>query len=240
MSRGKVALITGASGAVGKAVALRLARAGWNITLLARDRDRLTTVARLLRDLPGAATAISADVSAETEVDAAFRESLEVWGSLDCVVNCAAVGYHAPIQAGPSTEWRDMLLTNVLGIANCMRAALLSFDEDGGDIINIGSTSDHRVPPGGGMYAATKFAVRALTEALRQELANSGSGTRVTLISPGRLESPDFAKRWGAAAPQGTPQLAPVHVAELVAQIISAPRDLRLDNVVLRPAGQVR
>jgi NADP-dependent 3-hydroxy acid dehydrogenase YdfG len=234
---GKAALVTGASGAVGQAVAVQLAGAGWNVTLVGRDRERLRASEQVVG---GSATAVVADVATEAEIDAAFRESVRTWGSLDCVVNSAAVGYHAPVDTGTSAEWREMLLTNVLGVAHSMRAALRHFPEDGGDIINIGSTSDHRVPPDGGMYAATKFAVRALTEAMRQELARHESRTRVSLISPGRLDSPAWADRWGVADSERTPQLSPIRVAEVVAQILLTPRDVRLDNVILRPTAQVR
>ena len=103
----------------------------------------------------------------------------------------APLALHAPMIDGRREDWEEMFEVNVLGLASCCQKALGAFSsEAGGQIINISSMSGHRVPPTGGVYASTKFAVRALSDALRSELRAAGNPTRVSCISPGFVDTP--------------------------------------------------
>lgn len=243
---GKVALVTGASSGIGKSIALALGRRGAGVTLVARRAERLEEVAAEMRHAGGEAFVAPADVRSEEELCRSFDESQSHWGRLDALVNGAGVGRSETYRDGPSEAWREMLEVNVLALAVASREALRRFDPaQGGHIVNISSMAGHRVPPGGGFYAVTKFAVRALTETLRLQLRATGSPSRVSAISPGLVDTDffqNFDERDRAKARERLSQLRvldPDDVAAAVVYVLEAPAHVAIHDILLRPNEQV-
>jgi 17beta-estradiol 17-dehydrogenase / 3beta-hydroxysteroid 3-dehydrogenase len=244
---GKVALVTGASSGIGHAIAQMLATAGLHVMLCARRRERLETLAESLRARAPASRILVQECDVRDEagirraVDAARREL----GGIDVLVNSAGLGRRAPLVTGTTEDWKEMLEVNVLGLCVFTREAVADMRSRGdqGHVFHISSMSGHRVPGRGGMYSATKFAVRALTEALRQELRAAGSRIRVTSISPGFVET-EFAEVFhgdpdAARETYGRyPCLQPADVASTVRHALLAPSHVQFHDILLRPTEQ--
>ncbi|MCP5540074.1 MAG: SDR family NAD(P)-dependent oxidoreductase [Akkermansiaceae bacterium] len=243
---GKVAFVSGASSGIGRAIAIALGAAGARVALCARRRDRLEAVAKTIADAGGEAWVETADFLHVNEIDAAIRGAADRWdGRLDILVNAAGVGRQARLMDGDTADWREMLEVNVLALAVACREALKFFPESGGQIVNLSSMSGHRVPGRGGFYAATKFAVRAMTEGLRQELRAAGNPTRVGSVSPGFVDTEmldDYfrpgtggATRYGSI---GYEILKPEQVAAVVMSLLALPAAAEITDVLMRPTAQ--
>lgn len=244
---GRVAMVTGASSGIGEAVARALAEAGAHLVLLARREDRLRALAQsLVTGLPGAQVlAQPCDLRDEAQILAAFAAARERFGGIDLLVNNAGLGRSAPLSSGATEDWREMLEVNVLGLCICTREAVSDMRSRGdrGHVVHVSSMAAHRVPHGSGVYSATKFAVRSLTEGLRRELREAGSQIRVSAISPGfvRTEFAEVFHRDPSAAEQTYgrfPVLEPQDVAEAVLYVVSAPPHVQVHDVLLRPTEQ--
>ncbi len=237
---GKTALVTGASSGIGRAIARILDENGVRVTLTARREDRLNEAAAGLEF----ANCVVADFRDETQISAAVRQTAETRGRLDILVNSAGLAKQAGLSDGATRDWREMLETNVLGLAIASREALQFFDSrEGGHIVNICSMSGHRIPGKGGFYAATKFAVRAMTEGLRQELRLAGNPTRVSQISPGFVDTELLDIYFQSAgsdryAAVDYPILKPEDIAKTVLHVLSAPPHVDVTDVLVRPTAQ--
>lgn len=241
--KGRVAVVTGASSGIGYAVAADLARAGMRVVAVARRRERLDA---LVRELPDAEVlALPADLRAEEQILGLFEQVRRDLGGVDVLVNNAGLGHSATLWEGPTDKWREMLDVNVLALCVCTREALQDMrrrDVDG-HVVHIGSMAGHRVPPGSGFYSATKFAVRALTEALRQELRAAGSQIRVTAISPGFVET-EFAGLFHGSEDTAKevysryPTLQSDDIASAVRYALSAPAHMQVHDILIRPTDQ--
>ncbi len=243
----KTAVVTGASGGIGYITALRLAREGMNVIACARSEDKL---AKLTADAAGASgelEAVACDLKREDDIQKLFATTGERFGGCDVLVNNAGLGHHAPLMSGSSDHWREMLDLNVLALCICTREAIAQMRErgDDGHVIHISSMAAHRVPGGSGVYAATKYAVRALTEGLRQELRHAKSQIRVSAISPGYVET-GFAAHYHRSeeAAEKTygkfPCLQSEDVAEAVVYTLSQPPHVQIHDVLMRPTDQER
>jgi NADP-dependent 3-hydroxy acid dehydrogenase YdfG len=245
--RGRVAVVTGASAGIGRATAARLARGGMKVALFARRLERLEALAA---ELEGAAAGtellpVAVDLRDEGQILAGFEAVRARWGGVDVLVNNAGLGRAAPLTTGATEDWREMLEVNVLGLCNCTREAVADMRRRGdeGHVLHVSSMAAHRVPPGSGVYSATKYAVRSLTEGLRQELHELGSGVRVTAVSPGFVET-EFAANYhrdpaAAEATYGRYRvLDPEDVAEAIAYALSQPRHCQVHDVLMRPTAQ--
>ncbi|MEX2579233.1 MAG: SDR family NAD(P)-dependent oxidoreductase [Verrucomicrobiales bacterium] len=237
----KRALVTGASSGIGRAIACELGGRGCRVALLARRADRLHETAALLE--PGTATVHPVDLADVGKTQKVVAEAAAALGGLDIVVNAAGVGRQAKLIDGPVEDWKDMLDINVMALAVVTREALPFFPAAGGHVVNIGSLSGHRVPGRGGFYAATKFAVRAMTEGLRQELRERNDLTRVSSISPGFVDT-DLLDEYFSGGDQskqdaiGYPILKPEEVAELVIRQLTMPPTAEVTDILVRPTGQ--
>ncbi len=242
----KVALITGASAGIGWAVADALATAGYRVVITARRLDRLNALKDKL-DASGASVDVfQADARDESKLRALFSYIKREYGRLDVLVNNAGLGRNAPLLSGETNAWREMFDVNVIALSICTREAvtLMKTNGDRGQIVHISSMSGHRVPTGtGGMYSATKHAVKALTEALRRELRAMGSHIKVTAISPGFVET-EFAevmsgsRETAEAVYARFPCLQPADIAATVMHILSQPDHVQIHDVLLRPTQQ--
>ena len=239
--KGRVALVTGASSGIGAAIAERLLAAGMKVALLARRAERLEALASR-----GEALVVRCDLRDTDALEGAFETIRERWGGVDVLVNSAGLGHDAPLTSGSTEAWREMLEVNVLALAVCTREALADMRRrgDDGHVIHIASMSAHRVPGGSGMYSATKFAVRSLTEGLRKELRELGSGCRVTAISPGNVATEfhqvcfgDEAIAQRIYADSGA--LDAADVADSVMHALSAPATVEVHDILMRPTRQV-
>jgi 17beta-estradiol 17-dehydrogenase / 3beta-hydroxysteroid 3-dehydrogenase len=241
--RGRVALVTGASSGIGRAVAAALAALGLRVAAAARRVERLEE----LRAEVGAAELLplGVDLREEEQILQMFERVRAEWGGVDVLVNNAGLGHDAPLIGGSTAEWREMLEVNVLALCVCTREAILDMRRSGaeGHVVHVSSMAGHRVPPGSGVYSATKFAVRALTEALRQELRHDHSRIRVSAISPGYVET-EFAERYhkSQAAAEKTygrfKVLEPLDVANAVRFVLESPPHMQVHDILLRPRDQ--
>jgi short-subunit dehydrogenase len=181
--RGRVALVTGASSGIGAATARALAEAGMRVALCARRKDRLEQVAALIAERGGEACVHVVDVTDPVAVRAMVEAVDARWGRLDVLINNAGRGLAAPLEQTSAEELRALMELNVVAALGATQAALLIMRRQGsGHIINVSSVLGRRAAPYRSAYSATKFALGALSEALRVELV--GTGIRVTVVYP--------------------------------------------------------
>jgi 17beta-estradiol 17-dehydrogenase / 3beta-hydroxysteroid 3-dehydrogenase len=243
--QGKTALVTGASSGIGRATALRLAREGLNVVACARRAAELDALAAEAKGASGAMLARTCDMRSEADLLALFSAARERFGGVDVLVNNAGLGHDAPLTSGSTEHWRDMLEVNVLALCIATREAIADMRRrgDSGYVIHVSSMAAHRVPRGSGVYAATKHAVRALTEALRMELHAAESGIRVTSISPGFVET-GFAALYhrDAGAADATygryPCIQPDEIADAVVYVLSQAPHVQVHDILMRPTRQ--
>lgn len=241
----RVALVTGATGGIGRAVALRLGAMGMQVAFCGRRRALLDGLQAEFAALEQACLPIEADLRREADILRMFSEVRAAWGGVDVLINNAGLGHKAPLMSGDTAQWREMLDVNVLALCVATREAVSDMQrrEVAGHVVHIGSMSGHRVPGGSGVYAASKFAVRALTEGLRQELRAAGSPIRVSSVSPGFVET-GFAevyhgdKQAGRRTYDALQCLQADDIAEAVAWIVGAPPHVQVHDVLLRPTQQ--
>ncbi|MDF1738236.1 MAG: SDR family NAD(P)-dependent oxidoreductase [Verrucomicrobiales bacterium] len=239
---GKRAIITGASSGIGLAIARELARNGVSVALLARRERRLEkNVSKIVED-GGIADFVTVDLCDEEANCAAIAAAASKLDGLDILVNAAGLAKQANLSDGDSGDWKAMLNLNVLALAVATREALPYFPEEGGHIVNISSMSGHRVPGKGGFYSATKFAVRAMTEGLRQELREAGNPTRVSSISPGFVNTELLDHYFGGEKTAyeriGHPILEPEEIADLVLHQLTLPKTVEVTDILVRPTAQ--
>lgn len=242
--RGRAVVITGASSGIGAATARAFARAGGRLVLGARRLDRLEALAAELRAAGGEAIPRRCDMRREDDVVALVATAVRAFGGVDVLVNNAGLGRAAPLAASGSAPWREMLEVNVLGLCIATREAVQDMERRGvaGHVVHVSSMAAHRVPgPAAGMYAATKFAVRALTEGLRQELRAKQSPIRVTAVSPGHVET-EFARVFSGddSVYRTMKVLDADDVARAILWVVSQPPHVEVHDVLVRPTAQRR
>jgi NADP-dependent 3-hydroxy acid dehydrogenase YdfG len=241
---GKVALVTGASSGIGRAVARALSGAGMKLGLFARRMEHLTALERELAVSGGEVLCLVADLLDEEQALFALRALERRFGGVDVLVNAAGLGHVAPLRSGATAKLREMLEVNVLALSVMTREVVRGLEARGaaGHIVHVSSMSAYRVQRDAGMYAATKHAVRALTEGLRQELRAAGSPTRVSAVSPGDTETEFMERMLGAKAARAARpawrQLDPEDVARAVLFILSQPPHVEIHDILLRPTAQ--
>jgi NADP-dependent 3-hydroxy acid dehydrogenase YdfG len=238
---GRVAAITGATSGIGEATALALAGAGAAVALAGRRADRLEALAERIEGAGGRALAVPTDVSDEAQARAMVERTVRELGGLSILVNNAGVMLLGPFGSGQRADYRQMIEVNLLGAITATEVFLDQLKAGGGDIINISSVAGRTARSGNGVYAATKWGINGWSESLRQELLPD---VRVTLVEPGVVatELPNHITH--ADTKQGVQQLydkaevTAEDVAEIIAFILSRPRRLAINEILLRPAGQ--
>ena len=228
MADAPVLLITGASSGIGAATARRAVEAGYRVVLGARSEDRLRDLAQELGGDERAA-AIRCDVTEWDDQQALVAGALERFGRLDAALANAGFGAKRGFLEESVEHWRAMIDTNVYGVALSIRAALPHFREAGrGHMLLMGSVAGRRALPGS-LYAATKWAVTAMGEGLRQEVWDTD--IRVTLIEPGMVATPFFSDRVEDA-------LEADDIARAVVYALSQPPHVDVNEVLIRPVRQ--
>ncbi len=243
---GKAVAITGASSGIGEATALTLARAGASVALGARRKDRIDALAARIEDGGGTAVAFEVDVTDKSAARGFVEAANERLGRLDTLVNNAGVMLLGPVEQSSSDDWRTMLNVNVLGLLYCTSAALpIMRAQEGGDIVNISSVAGRFARAGNAVYAATKFAVGAFSEGLRNEVTEGG--IRVTLIEPGFVDTELQSHNTGVVLEtleSMREQLGEVLRAQDVANgilyAVSQPPHVSINEVLIRPTRQTR
>jgi NADP-dependent 3-hydroxy acid dehydrogenase YdfG len=246
---GTVALVTGASSGIGEATAKRLAAEGAAVAVGARRVDRLENLVAEIADAGGAAVAIEADVTERAQAEDLVERTVRTLGRLDTVVNNAGVMLLGPALDAPIEEWERMVDLNVKGLLYVAKAALphlLKFADEGPrmvtDLVNISSVAGRRARSGSAVYNATKFGVGAFAEALRQEVTERH--VRVSLVEPGAVATelashnrPEVLEaingRFG-----GLERLEATDIAETISFIITRPRHMAINEVLVRPTEQ--
>lgn len=239
----RVALVTGASEGIGRALAVLLANHGMKVIGCARNLSRVQEAAAAVDSATGCIEAVQCDISDEAAVMAMFEGIRAKHGRLDVCVNNAGVGFSTSLLEASANELRTMTDVNMIGLCVCTREAVKLMREaniDDGHIVHISSMSGYRVVPGTkmGFYSATKHAVRALTEALRLELRDIKSNIRVSEVSPGLVKTEFMARSGSGATYEGRPVLSAEDVAEAVKYILAAPAHVQVHDVLMRPTQQ--
>ncbi|EAT37326.1 AAEL010677-PA [Aedes aegypti] len=238
---GKVAVITGASSGIGAAIAKQLANAGMVVIGLARRVER---VEELKKHLPVEAAsrlhALKCDVSKEESVSSAFEEIQRKFSGVDVLVNNAGIVKHTLLLCDDDfQQLRDLMDTNVMGLALCSRKAFKSMKERcvAGHIIHINSVAGHTVSkfPHMNMYAASKHAVTAITETMRNEIRELGSKVKVTSISPGVVKT-EIVR--GLHSSEEFPMLESEDIAQAVLYVLGTPPHVQVHELTIKPVGE--
>lgn len=231
---GKRIAVTGASSGIGAAIT----------KLLVAEGAQVFGLCRKIAKIPEGAAKVSCDLSQPERIGHAFEIIEEAVDGLDALVNNAGLAWLARVSDGDPNQFAEMWQVNVHGLVIATQQALRMFPKSGGRIVNVSSMSGHRVPPTGGFYAPTKFAVRALTESLRCELASDGSPHQVATVSPGFVDTPLLDNYFAGRAEElaklraNTAMLHPDDIAQAVHSILAAPAHVSVGDIQLRPAGQ--
>ena len=240
---GKVVVITGASSGIGGATARLLAAQGAKVVLGARRKDRIDALVAEIRGGGGTASGFQTDVTRRDQVDALIAGALREHDRIDVVVNNSGIMPIAPLAARKVEEWDRMIDVNIKGLLYGVAAVLpIMQRQQQGQIINIASVAGFKVfAPGGTVYSATKFAVRAITEGLRIEL--KAEHIRTTMISPGVVATELPESSSDEATRQHLRDLykiaVPVEsIAQAIAHAINASAEVDVNEIVIRPTVQ--
>ncbi|MBA8902923.1 SDR family oxidoreductase [Phyllobacterium sp. P30BS-XVII] len=237
--KGKVVAITGASSGIGEATAKVLAAAGAHVVIGARRVDRLQQLAREISEAGGTVRTRRLDVTDQSDVQGFVDFAKSEFGRLDVIINNAGVMPLSPLEALKVNEWDQMIDVNIKGVLYGIAAALPHMKRQGsGHVINVASIGGHSVSPTAAVYCATKFAVRAISDGLRQETDQ----LRVTIISPGTTTSEladnisdplarDAMKAWRAIT------ISSEAVANAILYAISQPEDVDVSEIIIRPTA---
>ena len=235
----KVILVTGASSGIGEAIARDLGASGAKVLLGARRIDRVKAIAADIVKAGGIAEPRALDVTDRASMAAFAQAALEAWGRIDVLVNNAGVMPLSPLAAGKQEEWERMVDVNIKGVLWGIGAVLPVMEAQGsGQIINIGSIGGLSVVPTAAVYCATKFAVRAISDGLRQESTN----IRVTCVNPGVVES-DLAatithkETMAMMDAYRAIALQPSDIARAVRHVIEAPPGVDTSEITIRPTA---
>jgi NADP-dependent 3-hydroxy acid dehydrogenase YdfG len=229
-----VTLITGGSSGIGAAAARQLLNLGHSVTVTARNADRLDSFAASV-GRPAELLTVAGDASDPAAVQDAVDATLKTFGQLDNAVANAGFATHDSLDDGDPEGWRSMILTNVLGPALLIRAALPALKVSRGRIVLVGSVAGHVHTPGN-IYGATKFAVTGLAENTRQLVTGDGIG--VTLVSPGAVET-HFSDPVGGLAP-GRERITADQLAASIVWALTQPDGVDINTLIVRPIGSPR
>lgn len=242
MSIDQVVVITGASSGIGRSTALHLASRGAKVVLGARRETQLRALAQEIEAAGGQAVYRSTDVTRRQDLQALVDTGVDRFGRVDVIVNNAGIGPLSRFDELRVEDWDAMIDVNIRGVLYGIAAALPVFRRQGsGHVINIVSTAGLRIVPTQGVYAATKNAVRTLTEALRQE---AGPTLRVTQISPGFVatefasSNTDASTRAAVEKQMGEMAIGPDAIARCIAFALEQPREVDVGTIVVRPTAQ--
>jgi len=240
--QGKVVVITGASSGLGEATARHLASLGATVVLGARRGERIQSIAETLQQQGSQALAVLTDVTQREQVQHLVDSAVQAFGRIDVMINNAGLMPSSPLERLKVEDWDRMIDVNIKGVLYGIAAALPYMQKrKAGHIINVASVAGHKIRAGGAVYAATKHAVRALSEGLRQEV--KPYNIRTTIISPGAVATelpesitePDIAQAIHKVYEVAIPAEA---FARAVSYAMSQPDDVDINEILFRPTRQ--
>lgn len=237
--RNKVVVITGASSGIGEATARRLAEAGASVMLGARRTDRLEKLAADIRAAGGRAEYRRLDVTDRADMAAFIDQARQSFGRVDVIVNNAGVMPLSPLDAGKVEEWDRMIDVNIRGVLHGIAAGLPLMRAQGfGQFVNVASIGAHAVFPTAAVYCATKYAVWAISEGLRQE----NDKIRVTVVSPGTTESELADTITHAGSAEGMKSFRAITIpaaaiADAIVYAIGQPDSVDVSELIVRPTA---
>lgn len=232
----KVILITGASSGIGEGIARELGAAGAQVLLGARRGDRINAIAADICNAGGIADARELDVTDRQSMADFVQSALDKWGRVDVLINNAGIMPLSPLAAGKLDEWERTIDVNIKGVLWGIGAVLPVMEAQGsGQIINIGSIGALYVVPTAAVYCASKFAVRAISDGLRQENAK----IRVTCVNPGVVESElastiTHEETMAVMDAYRSVALKPADIARAVRHVIEAPEGVDTSEITIR------
>lgn len=246
---GTVALVTGASSGIGAATAAALAAHGATVALAARRKDRLDAVAAGIRDQGGTVLVLESDITDGQQAAGAVERTVAELGRLDTLINNAGVMLLGPAVGAPLPEWQQMVDLNVLGLLYCTHAALphlLRAAQDSprqvADMVNVSSVAGRVARNGSGVYNLTKHGVGAFSESLRQELARRY--VRVCLVEPGatatELAGHNRPEVLEGLRSQFGQRMKAEDIADAITYIVTRPRHVAVNEILIRPTEQER
>lgn len=242
----KVALVTGANSGIGAAITRRLLDSGINTIAVDLNIDHLLELKESLDGKNERLYPMQVNLCHEEEIQRVFQWAEETIGGIDVLVNNAGVSGQKSLLEGSAEEWRHILDVNVVALSVCTREAVKSMKRRNvadGHIIHLSSNNAHIVPtlPALHFYSATKHAVKALTEGLRQELRNINSNVKITSISPGLVKSQIFKSSLGDTFDKTVyekhPFLQADDIANTIEFILSSPTHVQLHDIIIKPLG---
>ena len=239
----KVAVITGASSGIGEVTAEALAAEGASVVVGARREDRLSELVERINGSGGKALSVAADVTDEGQAHDLINRAKSEFGRVDILVNNAGVMLLSEVEKGLSDEWRRMFDVNVLGLLYATDAAVGVMKEQGsGHLVNISSVAGRRTRATTGVYSGTKFAVNAISEALRQELLEYN--IRVTIVEPGAVATELATHITDEDAKQNLSGLLSLDIlqaediASAIAYCVTQPERVSVNEILIRPTQQ--
>ncbi|WDF04575.1 SDR family oxidoreductase [Shouchella hunanensis] len=239
----KVIVVTGASGGIGKATAEHLAKEGAKVVLAARNEKELHGIVQEIEGNGGVASFKATDISSRDEVSALIDFTVEKYGRVDTLINNAGLMLFSKWDNAHVDEWEKMIDLNLKGVLYGIAAVLPQMKKQGsGQIINVGSVAGHAVGEGHGVYSATKYATRAITESLRKEISVNHN-IQAVYVSPGviatnwqeKVTDKDVSSVLGNL---NEVAIAPEHVAETIAFAVNKPSNVMINDVFVTPTRQ--
>ena len=240
----KIIIVTGASSGIGEATVLLLAEHQVHLVLMARREDRLNQLAEKVRSLGSTAMVVAVDIADRAAVAKAFELVVNSFQRIDVLINNAGLMPISFLDKLKIDEWDRMIDVNLKGLLYCVAGVLPTMKaQQSGHIINVSSVAGRRVAPGFAVYNATKFAVSALSEAMRMELTPT-SNIRVTVIEPGAVATEltlsitdeDILKAFGQ--PSGLKPIQPDAIARAIEYAILQPENVNISGMVVMPSTE--
>ena len=245
MINGKIVIITGASSGIGYATALALSKAGAKVVIGARRTDRLEQLENEIKKNGGEVLSQKLDVTKKTDCDSIVEQAVKKWGKIDVLVNNAGIMPLSFVKNLKVDEWEQMVDVNIKGVLYCTAAVIPHMKEKkSGHIVNISSTAGRTVAPSGSVYSATKHAVTAFSEGLRQELSTR-SNIRVTCVEPGLVKTEllstvtDESLENKVKEIESAPSLKPEDIANVILFAINSPEHVNINEILVRLTSQI-
>ncbi len=240
----KIALITGATSGIGEATTLKLADNGFDVIIIGRRNDRLTTLKEKLEKNGTRVLSLCLDVRIESEVKSAVENLPDEWKNIDVLVNNAGLAAGlSSLQEGDTDDWNRMIDTNIKGLLYITRyVSPFMITREKGHIINIGSIAGKEVYPNGNVYCATKHAVDALTKGMRMDMLKHN--IKVTQICPGAVETEFSIVRFHGDKARadnvykGFESLVAADIADCILFAVSRPSHVNINDMIVMPAAQ--
>lgn len=231
----KIALVAGASRGIGKAIATQLAAAGAQVILLARTETDLNQAVAEITKKGGLAVAFLVDISDEQAVQSVFQQIIAQYKRIDILVNNAGIGAFYPVSQTSAIFWDEVMDTNVKGTFLCSKEAVIQMQKQGsGHIVSIASDVAKRTFAQGALYCSSKYAQDAFSSALRKEVRKDG--IKVSVVYPGLVDT--YFNKSEPGKVENATHLKPDDIAASVLHILSAPKHVVIDELMIHPISQ--